>query len=143
MTFAIKTPLQNVKSYIQALGVCDEVTIGLPAIAPDGDAISAQVYMASAALAFLTRDTTVQTHMVRIRFCKNILNEPSDQTEIALADLVATFIAAAIGHFDLTTTIASVDVFTIAVDWDSFEVEGQVCRTAEIELPLTHREAAS
>ena len=143
MTFAIKTPLENVQSYIKAQGWCDEVTIGLPAIAPDGDGITGQVYLASAAIAFLTRDTTVQTHMVKVRFCKNILNEPSDLTELALADLVATFIAAAIGHFDLTTTVADLDVFTIDVDWDAFEVSDVMCRTAEIELPLTYREAAS
>ena len=143
MSFAIKTPLENVKSYIMAQGWCDEVEIGLPAIAPDGDGITAQVYMASAALTFLTRDTTIQTHMVRLRFCKNILNEPSDQTEIALADLVATVIAAAIGHFDLTAAVANVDVLTIDVTWDGFEVGSVMCRTAEIELPLTYREAAA
>ncbi len=143
MTFAIKTPLENTKSYLKAKGWFDEVTLGLPVVAPDGDGITAQVYMASASLTFLTRDTTVQIHMIRIRFCKNILNEPSDLTELALADMVVRFITAAIGHFDLTTAIAAVDVFTIDVTWDAFEVSDVMCRTAEIELPLTYREAAS
>lgn len=143
MTFAIKTPLENTKSYLKAQGWFDEVTLGLPAVAPDGDGITAQVYLASASLTFLTRDTTVQVHMIRIRFCKNILNEPSDLTELALADMVARFITAAIGHFDLTAAIAAVEVFTIDVTWDAFEVGDVMCRTAEIELPLTYREAAT
>ena len=143
MSFAIKTPLVNVQSFIQAQGWCDNVTIGLPVIAPDGDGITGQVYMDSVALSFLTASTTIQTHMVKIRFCRNILGEPTDDTEIALSDLVATFIAAALGHFDLTTTVANVDVFTIEAAWDVVEVGDVVCRTVEIELPLTYREAAS
>ena len=143
MSFAIRTPLENVKSFVMAQGGIDEVTIGLPAVAPDGDGFTAQVYLSSVALAFLTRDTTIQTHIVKLRFCRNILNEPSDDTEIALADLVATIIAAALGHFDLTAAVADTDVLTIDVNWDAFEVGGVTCRTAEIELPLTYREAAA
>lgn len=142
MSFAIRTMLLNVKSYLAAQGWFDDVVVGEPAAPPSGGGFSASVFMASAGISYLTRDTTAQTHTVTVRIYRNVLEQPGEDAEIEMSDVVSTLITAAIGHFDLTNTVASLEVHSIDVTWDDNDVGGIACRTADIDLPLTYREAA-
>src|SRR3990172_5524329 len=100
MTVPIRNVLLNLKSYLAAQGWFSDVSIGEPKAPPQG--FAAAVFMTLGDVGYLTRDTITEGDTVTLRLYKSVLEEPAEEVEIALAELVSTVRVAAIGHFDLT-----------------------------------------
>src|SRR3990167_8162435 len=133
MTVPIRNVLLNLKSYLAAQGWFSDVSIGEPKAPPAG--FAAAVFMSTGDVRYLSRDTIVEGDTVTLRLYKSVLEEPAEDVEIAMAELVSTIRVAALGHFRLTEAQANLEVDQVTIRWDYLDIGGESFRGAGTDPP--------
>ena len=148
MPFLIKATLEQIETYLQRSGYFSTVMVGEPKAPPEGDKLSAAVFMRNVAVARLTLNGTVESHVVNIRVYRNMLVEPVKDIEYEVAEAVSEVSNDLMGDLDLGARIRNIDVGGIhtspfRTDWGYADVSGTMCRVADIIFGLIVDDSAT
>ena len=148
MPFLIKATLQQIATYLDRSGHFGTVMVGEPKAPPDGDKMAVAVFMRSVAVARLTLNGTIESHVVNIRIYRNMLKEPVEQIEYEVAEAVSEVSNDLMGDLDLGARIRNIDVGGInsapyRTDWGYADVGGTMCRVADIIFGLIVDDSAT
>lgn len=111
------------------------VIIGLPSSPPETPA--AAIFLARGAANLLSATTFYRQRDVTVRIYTNVIEEPRDEAEIALDEMVYDTEQALRDDLNLSAT-GWVVLGDIAVDYDYADVGGRGFRIADITLSLTY-----
>lgn len=142
MASSIKTTLVNAQSAFLALGIFDEVNRVEPK-SPPGNGLSASIYMSSVTPAAEASglDSASGLYIITARLYSNMLQEPQEEIDSALASAVDLIFDALAGDFDLGATVRNVDFFgahgtPLMAKWGHVDVGGKMFRAVDITVPL-------
>lgn len=145
--FNVKSTLQTVQSALMKMGYFPKAEIGEPK-SPPTEPMAAALFMSNAAVAETTLGTTIELHVVTVRFYRRIFEEKEETIEYEMAEVLSKLMSDLLGDFDLGATIRSIDVggqYGTAPrgDWGYVDVGGVMFRTVDLTLPLIVDDSAS
>ena len=148
MPFLIKATLEQIATYLQKSGYFGQVTIGEPKAPPNGEKLAAAVFIRSTAVAQLTLNGTIESHVLTIRIYRNMLKEPVDTIEFELAEAVSEVSNDLLGDVNLGDRVRAIDVGGIhaapyRVDWGYVPVNQTMFRIADITFGLIVDDSAT
>ena len=148
MPFLVKATLEQIATYLQRSAYFGQVTIGEPKAPPDGEKLAAAVFMRSVAVAQLTLNSTIESHVLNIRIYRNMLHEPVDAIEFEVAEAVSEVSNDLLGDVNLGDRVRAIDVGGIhsapyRVDWGYVQVNQTMFRTADIIFGLIVDDSAT
>lgn len=130
-----------------ASGYVPTVQIGEPKTPPP-QGISAAIMMGDVGVYQTTLSTTIERHGVVVRFYVDMLAEPTEQNELALAQVVTDFMGDLAGDFDLGGTIRQVDIAGVsgsglAARWAYIDAGGKMYRVADVQVAFIVNDGSS
>ena len=148
MVFDITATLRSIESKLLASGYFTAVTVGEPKAPVSARGVTAGVFLLNVAVAALTLDGTVETHVLVVRLYALVLKEPTDHREDELDAALANLEEDLLGDFDLGATIRNVDVGGehgpgLSSAWGYLELGGDPHRIVDVTLPLVVDDSAT
>lgn len=148
MPFLIKDTLVQIQTYLVKSGYFTTVLMGEPKSPPQGDGLTAAVFVNSVSVAQLTLNTTIESHVLTIRIYRNMLKEPVENIEFELAEAVSEVSNDLLGDIDLGARVRAIDVGGIhaqayRTNWGYVEVSGVMFRVADIVFGLIVDDSAT
>ena len=147
MAFNIKSTIEAISSFLQAGGYIEKEGVGEPK-SPPAEELSASVFMDSVGVVELTLGTTIEIHTVNIRLYMKMLQEPTEQVEYKLAEVVSDIGSDLLGDYDLGATIRNVDAggskgSAMRAQWGYLDLGGTMFRVVDLFVPLLVDDSAS
>ena len=148
MAFDIKTTLRNVQSHFTDSGYFTKVIIGEPEQPPQED-LCASIFMdrVETVLVFGNGGTR-EVHHVRLRVYTDEMQQPQENIEFKLADVVSRISSDLQGEFDLGATVVNIDIAGMhgtpyGARWGRVELSNKRYRIVDIMLPLIVDDSAT
>lgn len=137
----LKQALQKLQGYLQSGGYVHGALIGEPKGPPAGNAITAAIFLRTSTVAFLVLGEVTLLHTVTVRFYRNMLAEPIEDTEFQLAAASTTAMLDTLSQLDLQGGFSNPDIATvytepIAGQWGYQEIGGVMFRIVDFSVPL-------
>ena len=148
MAFDASNTLDAVAGHLLASGYLRDVMIGEPKSPPNGDQLTASVFLRSINVAEVTLGTTIESHVLMLRVFRNMLAEPTESMEKEFAKAISSILSDIIGEFDLGGSIRSIDIAgmygaSVSVNYGYMDLGGTMFRIADITLPLIVDDSAT
>lgn len=141
MVVKLRTTLENLQSKLQASGRFDSVSIGDVTDPPAGvhGAIMLRRYENPAT----TLNGTIERRIVVIRILTKAFQEPAEDAEFLLDDIVSEILEDIWGEFDLGGTIRYIEPLGVTTEFGYYDIGPVKYRAADIFLPMIVDDSAT